>query len=103
MEAVGERAQVEREGMVVVYDSETGKIAHIHHVVTARGGHHPDDRELERAALEFAAETGARRRSTKRGKLVAAQIDPEVFELDVPYKVDIQKRTLVKLAVKRRR
>jgi hypothetical protein len=103
MEAIGAQAQVDRESMVVVYDAGTGRIAHIHHVVTARGGHHPDDQELERAALEHAAETAARRGASKRKKMLTAHIDPNTFELDVPYKLDIKKRTLVKLTVKRRR
>jgi hypothetical protein len=97
MEAAGERVQVEKETMVVLYDPGTGKIAHVHHVVTTRGGRHPDGPEIERAAQEHAQEAASRRGVARPKKLSALHVDPRSFELNVPYKVDTKTLALVRL------
>jgi hypothetical protein len=100
MEAAGS-VQVKKESMVVVYETETGRIAHIHHEVTTRGGQHPTDAVMERTAIEHASEMAARRGVRKFKKLSVLQIDPKQFEMNVPYKVNTKRRALERLDKKK--
>ena len=76
--------------MVVLYDPETGHIAHTHQVVTSRGGRHPDRKALEAEAAEHAS----RARKASLGKLAFLHVDPREVDFDVPHVVDVKTGTL---------
>jgi hypothetical protein len=82
---------VEKESVVVVHDPSTGEIAHVHYVITAKGGKHPDQATLEKDALEQFSRL--KPRLTKKMALFHAE--PAQFKPGTRYKVDTTKRALV--------
>jgi hypothetical protein len=85
-----------RESIVVLYDPATGDIHHVHHVISDPGADHPDDATMEKEAAHDAAKVKHR-----RTKLPAApaflHVKPGSFQLSSIYKVDHQKRALIKV------
>ena len=90
-----DRSEFEHESVVVLHDS-LGRIAHVHHCVTERGGKHPDKKALEKEALELAGRV-SRRKKIDIGKLSFLHADPRLFKLDAYYKVDVKNRALVEM------
>ena len=58
MAKVGDMVQVEQISMVVLYDPDTGDIAHIHQCVSVRKGKHPTKKALEAEAQQQASGGG---------------------------------------------
>jgi hypothetical protein len=82
---------VEKESVVVVHDPATGEIAHVHYVITAKGGKHPDKDTLEKDAMEQF--TRLKPKVTKKMALFHAE--PAHFKPGALYKVDTKMRALV--------
>ena len=79
--------------MVVVYDAQSGQIAHTHQVVTTRGGAHPDAKTMEL----LAAEHGARARNKPLAAHAFLHVDPKGFDFDASYTVDSKSQSLRKV------
>jgi hypothetical protein len=83
--------EVEQSSMVVLYDSDTGEIVHVHECVTVLGGTHPTQEALEEEAREQASRAGV---ETTNVSLL--HVDPEsVGAADTHYRVDTNKGALV--------
>lgn len=85
--------EVAQESMTVVYDQQTGRIAHMHYSVTAKGGKHPEQATLEKDALEQLAQL----QPGMTAKMALLHVKPASMKPRVFYKVDIQKRILVEM------
>lgn len=81
---------------VAVYDSETGRVLHIHHAVAFAGRKAPAATELAKAALEHA---------TKAGHTVKTMAALALKEAPAPgaYRVDLKRKSLVLVAAPERR
>lgn len=79
-----------RESLLMVYDATSGDIVHVHQSVSSAEGVHPDDRELERRALQLASEAG---HNVQR--LAVLHVDPATVQRMVEYKVDTKNRSLI--------
>jgi hypothetical protein len=90
--------EVEQENMVVVHDP-AGKIVHVHHVVTFKGGAHPDQATRERDALD---QMVTRRPALAKKKVAYLHVDPRSFDGATGFKVDVKKRTLVEVKARKR-
>jgi hypothetical protein len=77
------------EKIFVVYDSETGEIAHVHRVLTFPGATGKTSEAMAARALELATRFGH-----PREKLRVLHADK--FENSVPHKVNIETRQLVR-------
>ncbi len=74
----------------VVYDAQTGRILHVHQVVTLHGGEAPTDHEIESRALALAA-NDRRQRSQMR----VLHVNPESLSPGERYRVDLEKQALL--------
>lgn len=54
-----EEIDVESESACVVYEAKTGRVVHLHRVITLRGGRAPRREEIEARALELAGKRTA--------------------------------------------
>lgn len=77
---------------VLLYDPTTGHILHTHHQMTLQGQAPPDQRELEKDAVEHASRHHAN--AAQLGTLHVEDLKPYTF-----YKVDVHKRSLIELPV----
>ena len=84
--------QFDRKSLVVVYDSADGRVVHRHYCYTSHGGSHPDEKALEKAALEFASLA-----NPANAKMSILHIDPREIKQDTEYRVDHLKRVLVEI------
>ena len=82
----------EKVSVVVLYDSTSGEIVHVHQSVTHRGGRHPEENEIERQAGELVARRSPRVDLKKTSFL---HVDPQLLQKEVEYKVDPATRKLV--------
>ena len=76
----------------VVYDAETGRMHHLHRVVTFEGGREPSDDEIAAAALRAFQELHADR----RGAFETLHVDHAAVEPGVKYRIDVHKKKLVR-------
>ena len=81
-----------KESMVVIYDLADGSIVHQHQHFTPKGATPPDEKQVESAALEFAA-----RRGIETVRMGILHLDPKDRKVGTRQKVDTQKRALVEL------
>jgi hypothetical protein len=96
------RPKIEHEGMVVIYDPDTGRIVHRHEVVTMEGGEHPDDDtiaahawdELDRNRPDLRKLLG-KGASNPRDRLAILHADPASIKPSTVYRVDVTARKLV--------
>ena len=80
----------------VVYDATTGRIHHVHRVVTLRGGAEPKRSDIEARAIEFAsAHKGAGKMQVK-----TLIVGPEQLHDGATHKVDPKKRSLISTPIK---
>jgi hypothetical protein len=75
----------------VVYDKETGRVCHVHRVVTFEGGREPDDDEI--AANVFLS--FHRLHADRQGAFEILQVDPAAIEPGNKYRVDLQTKALI--------
>jgi hypothetical protein len=81
----------DQESLVVIYDSATGKIAHIHQVFTQEGGKHPEQQIRENDALSNLKQA----QPGFSGRSEVLHVSQENFNPRVTYRVDTAKRALV--------
>jgi hypothetical protein len=86
----GGNQKVRSASSCVVYDSESGRIHHIHHNVTLEGGHEPNQQEIEAHALAQLSDRGI-----KGGHLAAIHVEPDSIKPGSIYAVDPKTRKLV--------
>jgi hypothetical protein len=79
---------VESENACVVYEAITGRVVHLHRVITLRGGKAPSANEMEARALELAGQ-----RSGASVKVL--HLEAESVQSGRAYKVDLKKLKLV--------
>jgi hypothetical protein len=85
--------KVANESLVVLYESENGRIVHTHKVVTFQGAEHPDKATLEKHALEQLRLSQPQ--FTQKPEFLHAA--PTSMRADAIYKVDKQKIVLVEV------
>lgn len=78
--------------VVLLYDSASGDIVHVHESLTRKGGTHPDEQALERQAADLVTRH-ARQVDLKR--LSFLHVDPQLLRKEVEYRVDPASRKLV--------
>lgn len=79
---------VESEQACVVYEAKTGRVVHLHRVITLRGGKAPTKNAMEARALELAG--GGSRAAVK-----VLHLESESLQSGSAYKVDPKKLKLV--------
>jgi hypothetical protein len=86
--------EVEHESTVLVYHPDSGDILHYHHVVTMRGGKHPDKQTLEKHAMAQFSQAQPHI-TTKMAALhvKSSDIRPNAF-----YRVDTANQSLVEVS-----
>jgi hypothetical protein len=83
--------EVEHESLVVLYDPQTGRVVHQHQVVTMKGGQHPDEKTMEKDAMEQLAHI----QPGVTQKLSVLHVDPRTLKPEALHKVDTAKHVLV--------
>ena len=68
--------EVEVDQLCAVYDAKTGRIHHVHRVITLKGGPHPGRKEIESRALEYAKREGNTTLDLKTVHLSPDQLHP---------------------------
>jgi hypothetical protein len=79
--------EIQSERACVVYHPRTGRILHLHRVITLRGGREPGAPQIEARALALAAKK-------RRGPMRVLHVDPAALTPGVDYKVDVKKMSL---------
>lgn len=79
----------------VIYDPASGRILHVHHDIALPGGRPASENELEEAAM-----TQLRKRGRLAGQVQALHVKPDELQLRGRYKVDPQRKVLMRLAGK---
>jgi hypothetical protein len=74
----------------VVYDSKTGRIQHVHRVVTLKGGIEPNQSEIEDRAMDIAGKRGM-----TRSQLNILSVSPDQLHPSARHRVDPKKGSLV--------
>jgi len=85
---------VEHESVAVLYEPHTGQVLHRHHVVTFRGGQHPDESTIERDAREQLAHA----RPTLAHPVAVLHVDPRLVGSTAIHRVDTKRGVLVEVA-----
>jgi len=88
----GEASPIVSERLCLVYKPISGEIIHVHRVVTFEGGTQPPEDEMSRHALLL-----AQRRIGTRDQLEVLHVDPSTLESAYRYRVNHQKKALVRL------
>ena len=86
----GAPVQPEDEKICVLYNLATGRIVHMHRVITLPGGRKVDDAEMERRIRERSVSTG--RDGSGLGVL---HVDPNTYKMGAVYQVDVGAKKLV--------
>ena len=82
--------EVQSDRACAVYDAKTGRIHHVHRVITLKGGAEPTPREIEARARELAGKAG-----TVAKRWETLMVDPEKLQVRARHKVDVKTRSLV--------
>jgi hypothetical protein len=93
LETIG-NIEVASDQACVVYDAKTGRIQHVHRVITLRGGDEPKRSEIETRAIDAA------RKSSPKLQLKTLVVPSEQLYPGATHKVDPKKRSLVSKAIK---
>ena len=93
MQHVGE---IEQSSLVLIYDSESGKILHSHTFVTTRGGEPPDRQAMETQALR-ALNAGSRPSDIPLHRISFLHLDARDVRPDTAYDVDSKNGRLVEI------
>jgi hypothetical protein len=76
---------------VVVYDTKSGDIRHVHQSITQQGGKHPDNTALEQQA---AAQVALNDKVDPK-TIAFLHVDPALLQKQADLRVDPARRTLV--------
>ncbi|WP_137389349.1 hypothetical protein [Rhodoligotrophos defluvii] len=79
----------------VVFDRDTGNVAHIHDSITFEGGEMPSREAIEARAMELARQFAAERPGIDLDRLDILHVSPEEVEEVMVPRVDVQARKLV--------
>jgi hypothetical protein len=90
-ETTGNR-EIASEQACVVYDATTGRIRHVHRVVTLGGGTEPKRSDIEARALEIARRT---HKGTRTMQVKTLMVAPDQLQAGSTHKVDPKKRSLI--------
>jgi len=82
--------KIQTEKCCIVFESSSGKIRHIHRVITMMGAEERAEKAIAEQALALAKKHGA-----ADAKLDAIHVDPKAVEVQGHYQVDVKNRTLV--------
>ena len=93
-ETTGNR-EIASEQTCVVYDA-TGRIHHVHRVVTLRGGTEPKRSDIEARALEIART----RKGARKTQVKTLMVAPDQLQAGSTHKVDPKKRALLSTPIK---
>lgn len=89
---------VESDRICAVYDAKTGRIHHLHRVITLKGGPSPSPAEIEARAIELAMEKGK-----SSAKFKTLHLSPEQLHPGARHKVDPKTGSLISKPVKERK
>jgi hypothetical protein len=85
----------EQATLVLLYHPKTGTIVHAHYAAADPGADLPARAAIERDAVHYARQRGARRGGVAVDALPRLHVDPRRFRPDRAYRVDVKSRTLV--------
>ncbi|HSE43240.1 MAG TPA: hypothetical protein VLH08_20950 [Acidobacteriota bacterium] len=83
----------------IVYEKKTGKILHIHHVISMPGTATFKASEMEEEARNLARSFS----TTSKGEMKVLKVDPDLLEKTTYSRVDIKKLSLVPVKKKKER
>jgi hypothetical protein len=88
------------ETVCVVFDGDTGDVAHLHRIVTLQGGRQPSPAEAEAQARDLTTRLAAANRlpAPPPARLDVLQVDPAAIDDNGVYRVDLAARRLVRVA-----
>jgi hypothetical protein len=89
------KIEVESDQAWVVYDAKTGRIHHVHRVVTLKGGTQPESSDVEARVMDIVATKGG-----KVSQLKTLVVSPEQLHPGATHKVDVKKKSLVSKPIK---
>jgi len=90
--------ELESDQACIVYDANTGRIQHLHRVITLKGGTKPEPSEIEARAMEFAAQKGK-----KTSQLKTLLVSSEQLHLGTAHKVDLKTGSIISKPLKQLR
>jgi hypothetical protein len=96
-QVIGE-IEIESDQACVVYDAKTGRIEHLHRVITLRGGTNPERSEIETRTMELAGQNGK-----KTSRLRTLIVSPEQFRPGREHKVDLETGSIISKQLKNHR
>jgi hypothetical protein len=82
--------EVQSDRACVVYDAKTGRILHVHRVITLRGGEDPSGPQIEARALEL-----MRTDKKKTPRVKTLLVDSKNFRSGTVPRVNVKTRSLV--------
>src|SRR5688500_9979587 len=94
---ISSTAELEYHQVCIVYQRRSGKIVHVHEVLTLRGGETPTNEQVEARAVELAAT-----KLKDRAALATLHVDPATLRPGIVYKVNVKARKLVEGKVRSR-
>jgi hypothetical protein len=89
----------DKQSMVVLYDTTSGRIAHVYKCVSLDGVKHKTKRQIERVARETMVRMAAGRPIPR--DLSILHVDPKAIDYSRLYRVDTKRRALVKIPHRR--
>jgi hypothetical protein len=96
MQTSGGTVPVQSSRVCVIYDSDSGRIHHVHEVITLKGGREPTEAEIGADAMNI-----ARRRGQPPEKLGALHLPSDKLLRNEACSVDL--RTMALVAIKPRK
>lgn len=90
--------ELESDQACAVYDPNTGRIEHVHHVITLKGGTKPERSVIEAKAIEFATQKGE-----KTSQLKTLFVSPEKLRPGTVLKVDLKRGSIISKELKQQR
>ena len=95
MQTMSGTLKVQAHGVCVIYDPASGRILHVHHDIALPGGRPASENEVEGAAM-----VQLRKRGSHSEQLQALHVKPDELQPRARYRVDPQRRVLVRLTGK---
>jgi len=90
--------EIESDQACAVYDANTGRVEHLHRVITLKGGTKPERSKIEARAMEFATEN-----AKKTSQLKTLLVSPEQLHLGTAHKVDLKTGSIISKPLKQLR
>jgi hypothetical protein len=82
--------EIESDQVCAVYDAKSGRIEHLHRVITVKGGTNPKRSEIEARAMEL-----ARQKGKKTLHLKTVLVSPEQFRPGRVHTVDLKTGSII--------